>query len=235
METGGGMNIQMWLSRGEELCKERELQCKVWDELGWEPMLDPTGLTVDVTGFAATLSGTVKSYPEKLAAERAAKRVPGIQALTSDISVALPPANERTDLQLAEDVRRALESDILVPHDKITPRVAAGWVTLDGAVDWDYQRSAAAEAASVLMGVKGVSNLVMVQPPSQPANVQARVEEALRRRADLHGDRIKVEARDGTVVLHGHVRSLAEREEAEQAVRAVPGVILVEDDLKIGR
>ena len=235
METGGGMNIQMWLSRGEELCRERELQCKVWDELEWEPMLDPTGLTVDVTGFAATLRGTVKSYPEKLAAERAAKRVPGIQTLSSDITVTLPPASERTDPQLTEEVQRALEWDILVPHDKITPRIAAGWVTLEGTVDGDFQRSAAAEAVFVLMGVKGVSNLVMVKPPSRPANVKSRVEAALRRRADLHGDRIKVEARDGAVVLHGHVRSLAEREEAEQAVRAVPGVILVEDDLQIGR
>jgi osmotically-inducible protein OsmY len=227
-------SIEMWLSQADETKTQRELQDRLWDELHHEPCLDAHGLVLEVTDYVATLGGSVMSYAEKLAAERAAQRVPGIAGVVNEIAVVLPAREQRGDEALASMVARALEWDVFVPGERVTAQVVNGSVTLEGQVDWPYQRAAAEEAVQRLRGVRDAINHVTVVPRAVPADVlRSRLEAALQHAPLLHARRIRAETRGGTVVLHGHVRSLAERSEAEQVARAIPGVTAVEDELTV--
>lgn len=225
--------IQIWLSRGDELSHEAALQRRVWEELGCEPLLDTAGISVDVGGRAATLRGTVTSYPQKLAAERAAKRVAGLQGVCNEVAVALPLLLQRSDDDLARALARVLEWNVVVPAGGVWSRVEGGWVTLEGTASSDQQRHAAEQAVEPLAGVRGITNLIAVLPPAPPDDLKSRVDAALQRRAALHKDRIRVEARGATLVLRGHVHSIAERDEAEQTAWSVPGVAAVADQLTV--
>jgi osmotically-inducible protein OsmY len=210
------------------------LKQKVLDELEWEPKLGTSQIDANVTGHGiVTLTGLVKSYAEKVAAERAARRVRGVQAVVNDVDVRLPMTHERGDTDIAEVVVRALEWHVLVPHDAIEARVADGWVRLTGMVDWNYQRTAAADAVQSLAGVQGVTNLITVRPRLMVPDVKARIEAALRRNAEVEAHHIRVQVQDGTVMLSGHVQSWAERAAAESAAWAAPGVTTVENALEI--
>lgn len=210
------------------------LRQEVLDELEWEPKMGTSQVDVSIAGHGiVTLTGLVRSYAEKVAAERAARRVRGVHAVVNDIDVKLPMTHERSDPDIAEAVVRALEGDVLVPHDTIEARVADGWVRLTGTVDWNYQRTAAVDAVQFLAGVKGVSNLITVRPQLMVPDVKARIDAALRRSADLEAHGIKVQARDGTVTLRGRVRSWAERTAAESAAWSAPGITTVENELAI--
>lgn len=227
-------SIEMWLSKADETEVQRELQRRLWEELRSEPCLDAHGLALDVTDYVATLGGMVLSYAEKLAAECAAQRVPGIAGVVNEIAVVLPARDQPSDDALASAVARALEWNVFVPGERITVQVANGCVTLEGHVDWAYQRTAAEDAVQRLRGVRDVMNHVTVASPTVQADVlRRRVEAALHHDALLHARRIRAEAHGSTVVLHGHVRSLAERSEAEQVARAIPGVTAVEDELTV--
>lgn len=210
------------------------LRPEVLEELEWDPKLGSSMVGVNVAGHGiVTLTGVVKSYAEKVAAERAARRVRGVQAVVNNVDVKLPMMHERRDPDIADAVVRALEWDVLVPHDTIAARVSDGWVRLAGMVDWDYQRTAAAEAVQRLAGVKGVTNLIAVRPHVMIPDVRARIEAALRRSAEVEAHRIKVQVQNGTVTLRGHVHSWAERTAAESAAWAAPGVTTVENALEI--
>ena len=210
------------------------LRQEVLEELEWEPTMGTSQVDVTVAGHGIiTLTGLVKSYAEKVAAERAARRVRSVHAVVNDLDVKLPMAHERSDPDVAAAVVRALEWDVLVPHDSIEARVADGWVRLTGRVDWNYQRTAAADAVQSLAGVKGVTNLITVRPRLMVPDVKARIEAALRRSAEVDAHGVKVQVRNGTVTLRGRVHSWAEREAAESAAWAAPGVTTVENDLEI--
>lgn len=217
------------------------LRSDLLDELDWEPKLGKSKIDV-VVGHdgVVTLTGVVANYAQKVAAERAVKRVKGVHAVVNDLDVKLPAAHQRTDAELAEAVVEALEWDVLVPHEKIRARVSDGWVRLEGDVEWQYQRAAAEEAIHHLTGLKGVTNMIRVEP--QTANedvkareeVQARIAAALERNADLEAENIEVEAHQGRVVLRGRVHSWAERDAVEAAAWAAPGVGAVDDRLRVG-
>lgn len=212
----------------------QDLRQQLLEELDWDPKLGTSQVDANISDRGVvTLTGLVKSYAEKIAAERAARRVRGVHAVVNDIDILLPMAHERSDPDIAEAVVRALEGDVLVPHDTIEARVADGWVRLTGTVDWDYQRTAAVDAVQFLAGVKGVSNLITVRPRLMVPDVKARIEAALRRSADVEAHGIKVQARDGTVTLRGRVRSWAERTAAESAAWSAPGIATVENELAI--
>lgn len=210
-----------------------DLRQQVLEELDWEPKLGTSQVDATISDHGVvTLTGLVTSYAEKVAAERAARRVRGVHAVVNDVDIKLPMTHERSDPAIAEAVVRALEWDVLVPHD-VEVRVSDGWVRLSGTVDWNYQRTAAADAVQFLAGVKGITNLIAVKPHVLVPDVRARIETALRRNAEVGAHRITVHLRDATVTLRGHVQSWAERAAAEAAAWAAPGVTTVENELEI--
>ena len=230
---GGGMSIEMWLADHEDVGVASELQRQVFDELREEPVLAGATLYVDVSGRAVTLSGAVRTYPEKLAAGRAARRVAGVRDVRNDVAVVLPAPQQRSDDDLVFLANCVIGSDVLAPGGEIAFTIASGWVTLTGAVDRYADRQAVEGAVQRLVGVRGVTNRITVRPRSTPANTKTLVLEVLRRSPLLQGDRIRVEVRGGSAMLRGRVRSLAARDEAVAVAAAAPGVAWVRDHLKI--
>ena len=212
---------------------DTELQRDVTHELRWDPSVRDEEIAVAVKDGVVTLGGTVDSYAAKYRAARAAERVGGVKAVADDLEVKLPGASQRSDTELAHQVVQALAWHIHVPEDRVKARVTNGWVTLDGEVEWDYQRKAAFRAVRDLTGVRGVSNGIVLKPKASSLDVSARIKEALRRQAELDAARIEVEAHDGTVTLRGAVHSWAERRQAENAAWAAPGVTRVEDRIAV--
>jgi osmotically-inducible protein OsmY len=230
---GGGMSIEMWLAEDDNALFRSELQRSVFDEFAWEPTLDAADISVSVDDHIVTLSGTVKSYPDKLEAERAARRVRGVQAVRNDLAVVPPACNQRSDREIAKAARQVLDSNVLVPRDAVRATVTGGWVQLTGAVSLDATRRAAVVAVAQLVGVKGVADGITITQSPAPGDLKASLVTALQRCASLHADNIEVAADDGAVVLHGCVRTLAERDEAESAVWALPGVASVRVELQV--
>jgi len=212
---------------------ELDLKQKILDELEWEPSLDAAHVGVAVTNNVVTLTGSISSYAEKIAAERAVKRVVGVRAVANNLEVRPAVPAKRNDTEIAQAAVNALLWDIQVPNEAITVRVAEGWLTLEGKVTYHFQKDSAERAVRHLLGVRGVTNLITVKPSVQPIEVKSRIEAALRRNAELEARGIQVEALDGKVTLRGKVHTWTERDEAERAAWAAPGVSEVEDHLLV--
>jgi len=210
---------------------DKEIQQAVLRELDWEPQVTSTEIGVAVRDGVVTLSGFVDTYGARYHAERAAKRVYGVKAVANDIEVKLP--SEHPDPDIARAAAQALAARVTVPHERIKVTVQKGWVTLEGDVDWQYQKEAAESAVRYLAGVRGVSNLITVKPRLSAADIKTRIEQALLRSAELDARRIRVESEDSRVILRGNVRSWFEREEAERAAWRAPGVTKVENQIVV--
>ena len=215
-----------------------ELKLIVESELRWEPSLKaPEAIGVGVKDGVVTLSGYVESYPEKLAAERAAARVSGVKAIVNKLEVRLPFSSERTDEDIARAAVNALEWTSSIPKEKIKITVDKGWITLKGALDWHYQRTEVEDAVKSLTGVKGVLNLIEVRPAVSRDVVRdvvkSAIEDALKRLAELDAQRIQVDTVGSKVILHGTVRSWLERKEAERVAWQAPGVTEVDNLIEV--
>jgi osmotically-inducible protein OsmY len=212
---------------------DAELQRDVSDELRWDPQTRDTEIAVAVKDGVVTLAGFVNSWAQKYWAQRVAERVSGLHAIADELQVKLPGSSQKTDTELAHAVTNALRDDVLVPAEKIKARVDDGWVTLEGTVDWQFEREAAERAVRRLVGVKSVTNLIALRPQPLPVDVQQRIKDALRRSAEIDAERIMVDVQGNKVILRGTTHSWAEMREAERAAWAVPGVTQVEDRLTI--
>jgi osmotically-inducible protein OsmY len=218
----------------DPMMNDTDIRRNVEAELRWEPSVhNANAIGVGVNGGVTTLTGHVSSYAEKRAAERAAERVSGVTALVSELDVHLPSDLERTDEEIAQAVVNALTWNLSVPNGRLKVEVSKGWVTLEGDVDWQYERDAAASAVTYLTGVKGVSNLISIKSPVSQAAIKSDIEAALKRRAQLDAQSIGVKAEGHTVTLTGSVQSYAERREAERVVWAAPGVFKVDNKISI--
>jgi osmotically-inducible protein OsmY len=202
-------------------------------ELRWNPDIDPTDIAVSVKNGVVTLSGFVRSYAQKYEAEQTAKRVNGVVAVANDIEVRLPIFNQRPDPEIARDAVEEIQKNLPYASDHIRVIARDGWVTLEGSVEWNYQRERAEQVVRRVRGVKGITNLIEIQPRVPPVEVKQRIEEAFRRSAELDANRITVEVDGGTVTLRGAVRSWAERQEAERVAWAMPGVVRVNNLITI--
>ncbi len=212
---------------------DQEIQQDVMEELRWEPALNAPEIGVGVYNGIVTLSGYVKFYSEKLAAEKAAKRVKGVKAVAEDIEVRLTDSSKLPDAMIAENAIRALEWNTTIPDERIKIKVDNGWVQLEGEVDWLYQKEGAENAINNLNGVRGLSNWITVKPRVNTIIVKENIRKALERSADLEADKIKIETTGNKVILKGSARSWNERKEVERAVAAAPGVVEVDDQLAV--
>jgi osmotically-inducible protein OsmY len=212
---------------------DSEIRDDVINELRWDPqIINPDAIGVAVTDGAVTLTGDISTYAEKLAAARAAERVYGAKAVANELQVKLPGA-PRDDTDIARAIAHVLEWNVQVPEGKVHARVQNGWVTLDGEVDYDYQRHEVERMVRQVRGVIGVTDTITVKPPASPEKVQEVIEDAFKREAEVDARHISVEVSDHTATLYGHVHSLHEASAARAAAAAAPGVATVESHLLV--
>jgi osmotically-inducible protein OsmY len=221
------------LRQGVTMKSDTEIRADVIRELQWDPQVtNANAIGVALHDGAVMLTGDVPSYAEKLAAVRAASRVYGVRAVADEIRVRLS-GKSSDDADIAWAIAQVLESNTQIPADKVHARVQAGWVTLEGQVDYDYQRRETDRMIRHLRGVVGITNNIAVTPPASQDRVQAEIEEAFKREAEVDARHIEVEISDHTATLCGHVHSLHEATAAEAAAAAAPGVAKVENRLLV--
>ena len=205
----------------------------VEDELRSDPDIDATDIAVAVKDGSVTLTGFVRSFRQRRRAEQDAKRVAGVVGIANNIEVRLSIIHRRPDSEIARDAVEAIKRDLSLSWEKIKAIVEDGWITLEGEVEWHYQRERAEEAVQGLRGIRGVTNKIEVRPRVPPMEIKRRIEQALRRSGELDASGISVEASGSEIILRGGVRSWAEREEADRAAWSAPGVTKVDNRIKI--
>jgi osmotically-inducible protein OsmY len=211
---------------------DTQLQKDVMDEITWASCVTAREIGVIAANGVVTLTGTVPTYAEKWAAERAARRVQGVKAIAEEIQIKPVGRYVKTDAEIAAIAAASLRAHVWVPTD-IQANVENGLVTLAGVVNWEFQERAATDCVRFLAGVKGVSNKITLKATAQPSAVKDAIEKALLRSAEIDAANVKVTADGGTVTLSGNVRSWGERAEAGKAAWNAPGVNTVRNDIAV--
>ena len=212
---------------------DRELQQAILDELEWDPRVNSSRIGVSVEDGVATLGGEVESYPERLSVLHDASKVFGVRAVADEVKVRLPDYNERTDADIARSAANAIAWTATVPAGCVKVLVENGWVTLEGEVNWQFEKEAAVASITTIRGVVGVSNDIVVRPIIDKIEARDRIEKALERHAQIDAENIRIETEGTKVVLRGTVSSCVERQEAKRVAWATNGVTEVENDLVV--
>jgi osmotically-inducible protein OsmY len=227
------LKIIIPLLKIKKMKTDLEIQRDVIDELKWEPLLNAAEVGVSVKNGIVTLSGTVDRYLKKTAAEKAAQRVAGVKAVAEDIVVKLAADFKKTDAEIATAVLDALKWHSAIQEHRLKVKVEDGIVTLEGEVDWEFQKNSAKLMAENLAGVKGIVNKIKIVPVASAKDVRQKLNAAFHRNAALDADRIKIETIGSKVILTGKVRTWAERKDAERAAWYTPGISEVENKIEI--
>jgi osmotically-inducible protein OsmY len=212
---------------------DAQLQSDVMAELAWEPGVDHADIGVAVNDGVVTLSGFVKTYAEKLAAEKVARRVSGVNAIAQEIRVRFASDPKLADHEVAKRIVDIFNWDATIPADRIAVKVERGWVTLSGSTDWYYQREGAQKAAGRVHGVVGIKNLIEVRRHAVAQDVRTRIADAIKHAADVDAASVSVLADGSKVTLTGKVKSWHERQVAERAAWSAPGVTAVDDRITV--
>jgi osmotically-inducible protein OsmY len=208
-----------------------EIQQDVINQLSWEPFLKASDIGVTVKNGIVTLTGQVDSYYKKISAEKAARKVAGVRAIAEDIQLNVSPSFIKTDAELAESVLNALKWHSAVDEEKLKIKVEDGVVTLDGEVEWEFQRTSARNAVSNLLGIKNVISNISLKPKLTASDIRAKISSAFHRTATIDARKIEVEIQGNKAILRGNVRSYAEKDDAESAAWSAPGIAYVENKL----
>jgi osmotically-inducible protein OsmY len=212
---------------------DSDIRRDVEDELRWDPDIDATDIAIAVNNGVVALTGFVRSYPQRMQAERDAKRVAGVVGVANDIEVRLPVIDQRPDPDIVRDAVSALKSELPYSSENIKVIAKDGRLTLEGTVEWNYARERAENAVKRVRGAKSVTNSITLKPKVAPYEVRRKIEDAFRRSAEIDASRITVEANGSEVILRGTVKSWAERKEAGRAAWAAPGVTKVDNRVTI--
>jgi osmotically-inducible protein OsmY len=212
---------------------DMKLKKAVEEELEWEPSIDAEHIGVAAEDGVVTLSGHVRNYAQKLAAEAATRRVKGVRAIAEEIEVRFPEDRKLADDQIAKRALDVISWDSTIPKDAFQVKVQHGVVTLTGEADWHFQRDDAESAVRKLSGVKALINEIKIKPKVEATDIKNRIETALKRNAEVEADAIKVTVQNGRVTLNGKVKAWYERDLAERTAWSAPGVLSVEDRISI--
>lgn len=213
---------------------DQELRGDVIDELRWDPVVRASDISVAVYRGTVTLSGSVRTYLQKYMAEAAARQVTGVKAVVEDIKVQPDRNSIRTDGEIASAVVAAIRLNSELPDKQIKIVVEEGHVTLDGNVDWQYQKDMATDAIRCIGGVRGISNFLFIKPDPGVMTTEVTIRKALERQADLQGTGIQVVVNSSRVILKGKVRTWLQRWVAEKVAMAAPGITAVKNELEVG-
>lgn len=213
---------------------DADLKREVMAELDWDPAVKSTGIGVAVRNGVVTLTGHLDTYAEKLAVEKALRRVDGVAAIALELDVRLSPEHRRSDTDIAQAAESALKWQSTVPAEAIRLTVENGWVRLQGEVEWDYQRKAAEKAIRDLRGVVGISDEITLKHKPVPTDLARRIQDALTRQAVREARHVTIEVHDGTVTLRGKVNSWHERDAIQGATWSAPGVRAIINELTVG-
>lgn len=212
---------------------DTQLRQLVIDELEFEPSIDASHIGVAASAGVITLTGHVRTYAEKVAAMKAARRVKGVRAIAQEMEVRYPGEMKTADEEIAKRILSVLKWDAMIPDDKVKVAVQKGWVNLSGGLDWQYQKNAAEDAVRRLTGVIGVTNAIAVKPPVQAGDIKKKIEAALARNAHVEAQGIRIDVLNNRVSLEGVVDSWEDHDIVENAAWSVPGVLAVDDRLVI--
>lgn len=213
--------------------KDIQIQSYVLEELLFDPQVDAAAIGVAVNDGVVTLSGHVRTFTEKVAAEKAAARVKGVRAIVQNVEVRLDEGARCDDEEIAKRAANVLAWSVTPPKEGVKVRVDNGWVTLHGEVKWAYQRDDAERAIRGLTGIKGVSNMIAVKNSADAHDISGNIKRAFHRNAEVDAAAIDVAVDGGKVILTGKVRAWRERMAAEQAAWATPGVSQIVDHISV--